>query len=134
VAAQEKQFMFFTFRKNEVVTIIITSEDYPSRAAFSIIREIMSEYEQCGGRFPGGKSSVIHKGIKEYQQPANADKLLKIQQNLDEIQKTMIQNLEAAIGRGQSLSQLAEKSEAISNQSKLFAREAHKMNRCCSVI
>ena len=134
ITAQEKQLMFFTFRKDNVATVLVASQDYPSRAAFSILREIMTEYEQCNGKLPGGKCDAIQRGIRQYQNPSNADKLLKIQENLEETQKIMTQNLEAAIGRGESLEALAEKSQNISEQSKLFAREAKKMNSCCMLI
>ena len=134
VSAKEQQFMFHMFRKEDNSCILVATEDYPSRAAFQILRSLMTEYEQCGGKFPNGKSDVIQRGIREYQRPENADKLLKIQDNLQETQKIMIQNLETAIGRGKTLEELAEKSSAISDQSKLFAREARKMNRCCMLI
>ena len=134
LTAQEKQFLFFSFRKGNACSMLIASDDYPSRAAFSIIREIMTEYEQCQGKFPGGKCAAIQRGIREYQKPANADKLLKIQENLEETRQIMTQNLEAAIGRGETLDELASKSQNISEQSKLFARKARDMNRCCSVI
>ena len=40
----------------------------------------------------------------------------------------------AALARGESLEDLAQKSSTISDQSKMFAREAAKMNRCCSIF
>jgi synaptobrevin family protein YKT6 len=134
MSAKEKEFLFHLFRKGNAATVFVCTDDYPSRVAYTILNEIMAEYDQCQGRYPGGKSSVIQRGIREYQDPAKADKLTQIQQNLDEIQNIMVQNLEAAIARGESLSQLADKSQQISEQSKLFAREAEKMNRCCALI
>jgi synaptobrevin family protein YKT6 len=134
MSVQEKQFLFLIFRKNEAVTVVVASEDYPSRPGFTILREIMGEYDQCSGRFPGGKSAVIQRAIHEYQDPRKADKLLQIQTNLDEIRDIMTQNLQSALARGETLAQLAEKSENISAQSKMFAREAEKLNKCCSMI
>lgn len=134
VSAQEKQFIFHAYRKGSAVAIAVTTEDYPSRVAYSILREIMSEYDQCGGRYPGGKSRVISAGIVKYQDPKNADKLAQIQSNLDEIKEIMVTNLENAIGRGEKLNEMAQKSEELSAQSKMFAREAEKMNKCCAMI
>jgi synaptobrevin family protein YKT6 len=134
MSAQEKQFIFLIFRKDGAATVLVASEDYHSRVGFTILREIMGEYDQCSGRFPAGKSAVIQRAITEYQNPRNADKLLQIQSNLEEIRNIMTQNLEAALARGESLAELAEKSENISQQSKLFAREAAKLNKCCSII
>jgi synaptobrevin family protein YKT6 len=134
MSAQEKQFMFHQYRKGNVAVVLVATEDYPSRSAFVILREMLSEYEQCQGHYPGGQSAVIKRAITEYQDPARADKLLKIHQNLEETQSIMVQNLAAAIARGESLSELAQKSEQISAQSKAFAREAEKMNSCCSLF
>jgi synaptobrevin family protein YKT6 len=134
MSAQEKQFLFQIFRKENIATVVITSDDYPTRVSFTICKEVMADYDKCGGHFPGGKCELIRRAIVEYQNPQNADKLLRIQQNLDETRDIMTQNLQAALARGQTLEQLAEKSQDISDQSKMFAREAAKMNRCCSIL
>jgi synaptobrevin family protein YKT6 len=134
ISAQEKQFLFLMFRKDDAATVLITSDDYPTRVSFSICKELMNEHDKCGGKFPGGKCALLHRAIVEYQQPQNADKILRIQQNMDECREIMTQNLQTALARGESLEQLAEKSAAISDQSKMFAREAAKMNRCCSLF
>ena len=134
VSAQEKQFIFHAYRKGNAVAIAVTTEDYPSRIAYSILREIMIEHDQCWGKYPGGKSQVISNGIIKYQDPKNADKLAQIQSNLDEIKEIMVMNLEKAIGRGEKLNEMAQKSEELSQQSKMFAKEAEKMNKCCTMI
>lgn len=134
VTAEEKDFLFHAHRKGTACAIIVATKDYPSRVAFSILREIMTEYDKCGGNFPNGKCQTIQRGIIDYQDPTKADKLAQIQSNLDQTRDIMVMNLEKAIGRGESLDQLAQKSEEISNQSKLFVREASKLNRCCSII
>lgn len=137
VSAKEpkiEQCLFHKFRKDNSIAIIVVDAAYPSRAAFNILRELMTEYDSTNGNFPNGQSKVIHKGITEYQDPNNADKLAKIQANLDETKDIMVQNLEKAIGRGESLNEMLEKSENISAQSKLFADKAEDLNRCCSVI
>lgn len=66
------------------------------------------------------------------QNPANADKIRKIQQNLDEVQKIMVMNLEEAIGRGEKIEELAQKSDHLSESSKMFLRDSKKLNRCCA--
>ena len=134
ISAKEQRFILHMFHKEGSAAIVVATEDYPSRAAFQILRSIMTEYEQCGGNFPNGKSDVIQRGIREYQRPENADKLLKIQDNLQETQKIMTQNLEAAIGRGETLEELAEKSSEISEQAKIFMRHSQELNRCCMII
>lgn len=134
VTADEKDFLFYAHREGNNCSIIVSTKDYPSRAAFSILREIMKEYNKCGGNFPNGKCQTIQQGIVDYQDPTKADKLLQIQSNLDEIQKIMIMSLEKAIGRGESIKELAERSKELSEQSRIFVRESSKLNKCCTII
>ena len=132
VSAEEKNFLFHILRNtNGAVAIIVADKDYPSRAAFSILREIMDEYINNGMSFKGGKSQVMQTGIVKYQDPTNADKILKIQSNLEETKQIMVQNLEKALGRGESLEDMLQKSKDISASSQMFAREAKKTNKCC---
>jgi synaptobrevin family protein YKT6 len=133
MSAQEKQFLFQILRKEAIAIVVITSDDYPTRVSFTICKEVMTEFDKRGGHFPGGRCEMIHRAIVEYQNPQNADKLLKIQQNLDECRDIMTQNLQAAMARGESLEEMAAKSQEISDQSKLFVVEAAKMKGCCSI-
>jgi synaptobrevin family protein YKT6 len=132
--AKEQQFMFHKMRNHDIVTIIVATQDYPSRVAFGILREIMNEYDACAGIFLNGKSSVIQRGIREYQQPRNADKITKIMENLQETQTIMTKNLQMALARGETLEQMLAKAEGISDQARMFARQSKKLNRCCSRI
>lgn len=134
VTAEEQQFLFQCSRMDNYCAILVSTKDYPTRPAFSILREIFKEVKNCGGVLPNGKSSVIQRGIVEYQDPTKADKLAQIQQNLDQTREIMVMSLEKAIARGESLEELAEKSQNISDQSKIFVRESKKLNRCCTVI
>ncbi|EAY19661.1 SNARE protein, putative [Trichomonas vaginalis G3] len=132
ITAEENKFLISMYRMRPNVAILIAvDKEYPSRAAFNILREIGTEYETNHLQFPNGKSAVMKKAIVEYQNPANADKIKKIQENLDDIQKIMVTNLEEAIGRGQKINELAEKSEHLSESSKMFLRDSKKLNRCC---
>jgi synaptobrevin family protein YKT6 len=132
--AQEHQFTFHKMRNGNVVTVIVATADYPSRVAFGILREIMREYDACQGVLPNGQSAVIRGGIREYQQPRNADKITKITENLEETREIMTKNLQLALARGESLEQMILKSQEISNQARLFVRESKKLNGCCSRI
>jgi synaptobrevin family protein YKT6 len=114
------------------VTLIVATQDYQSRVAYGILREIMREYDTCAGIFPNGKSSVLQRGICEDQQPRNADKITRIQENLEETQAIMTKNLQLALMRQETLEELLEKSQIISAQARMFTRESEKLNGCCS--
>jgi synaptobrevin family protein YKT6 len=95
--AQEKQFMFHKLRVGNAVALLVATEDYPSRVVFGILQEIMHEYDAHAGILPNNESSVIRRGIREYQQPGNADKITRIQENLEETRNIMTKNLQLAL-------------------------------------
>ena len=133
ITVQEKGYYLNTFRcRPDCAIVIATDKDYPSRSSFNILREISSEFDQNGGNFPSSGSVVMKKAIVDYQKPANADKILRIQENLAEIQNLMVLNLEQAIARGESLNELAARSDKLSETSQLFLRDTKKLNKCCS--
>jgi synaptobrevin family protein YKT6 len=131
---QERQFQFHKLRLENTVMLIVATQDYPSRVAFGILREMMNEYETCAGILPNGKSSVIERGIRDYQQPRNADKITRIRENLEETREIMTKNLELALMRQESIEDMLEKSQNISSQARMFMRESKKLNGCCSRI
>jgi synaptobrevin family protein YKT6 len=132
--AKEQQFVFHKLRNQDIATIIVATQDYPSRVAFGILGEIMNEYNACGGVFPNGHSSVIQRGIREYQQPRNADKLTQIMENLEETQMMMTKNLQTALERTETLEQMLANAEGLSDQARLFAKESETLTGCCSRI
>ena len=128
ITAKQNKYIISMYRATpNCAALIAVDEEYPSRASFSILREITNEYQGLGNKF-NGKSRVIQKAIVEYQNPTNADKILKIQDNIAEAQRIMVMNLEEAIGRGESLDQLAEKTDKLSNSSKVFVRKLKDLN------
>lgn len=60
-----------------------------------------------------------------------ADKLLKIQKNLDDIKDIMHKNIDEVLKRGENLDSLMEKSEDLSATSVQFYKKAKSTNACC---
>lgn len=60
--------------------------------------------------------------LKQYQDPYQADSMLKIQQELGETKITMHKTIEAVLARGEKIDDLVAKSEGLSTQSKMFYR------------
>lgn len=68
-----------------------------------------------------------------YQNPAEADKLIKIQKGLDEVKDIMHKNIEEVLNRGETLDALMDKSEDLSATSLTFYKQSKKQNQCWSV-
>jgi hypothetical protein len=50
MSAQEKQFLFQIFPKRDATVVVITSDDYPTRASFAICQNMMAEFEERNGK------------------------------------------------------------------------------------
>lgn len=58
--------------------------------------------------------------ITKYQDPRQADSILKIQQELDETKIVLHKTIESVLERGTKIENLVERSEGLSAQSKMF--------------
>jgi len=117
---------------------VVADKEYPARVAFTYLAKQMSDFESTQ---PSWKYLTIDQStepatmtadITKFQNPSEADKLTKIQQNLDEITGVMHKNIEEVLKRGENLDTLMDKSEDLSAASKTFYKQAKKTNQCCS--
>jgi len=76
---------------------------------------------------------AIQELFVKFQNPAEADKLTKIEKDLEEVKQTVTQSMDDLLKRGESLDQLMEKSKDLSSTSVQFYRTAKKNNQCCKM-
>lgn len=65
------------------------------------------------------------------QDPVAADKLTKIQKDLDETKVILHQTIDSVLRRGEKLDTLVDKSSDLSLASQMFYKQARKTNSCC---
>ncbi len=68
------------------------------------------------------------------QDPAAADKLTKIQRDLDETKIVLHQTIDSVLRRGEKLDTLVDKSADLSMASQMFYKQARKTNSCCKLM
>lgn len=68
------------------------------------------------------------------QDPTQADKLSKIQKDLDETKVVLHQTIDSMLQRGEKLDSLVDKSEDLSMASQIFYKQARKTNSCCRMM
>jgi len=78
-----------------------------------------------------GLQAWLQSILNEFQDPKTADKLLKIQDTLDDIKEIMHKNIEEVLKRGETIDGLVAKSQDLSESSKIFYKQAKKQNQCC---
>jgi hypothetical protein len=104
--------------------IIITNKEYPQSTAFQLLNCL--------------KGISSHKNINElfvqYQNPFEADKLLKIRHEIDETKIILLDSLDKLREREEDLKALLDKTDNLSADAITFNIEARKLNRCCHLF
>lgn len=119
---------------------VLCDREYPMRVAFGLLTQILRDFQE---KFVGQWESIetdskfdFTQGdefLVKYQNPEEADKLMKVQRELDEVKDVMLQNIEDILKRGETLDTLMEKSNDLSQTSHQFYRQAKKNNQCCGL-
>lgn len=127
-------------RSDGLAGSVVTDAEYPSRVAFVLLTQILEDFIGTVGsswRTVIEPDSITFPAIDEYmrryQNPGEADKVTKIQQDLDETTQILHKTIDSVLERGTKLDSLVEKSEDLSRQSKMFYKQAKKTNSCCVI-
>ncbi|KAL4261617.1 Synaptobrevin [Pleurotus pulmonarius] len=128
-----------TPQAEQLAAVIITDQEYPVRPAFSLLTKILDDFTakvpQSSFSNPSAISfSEINGYIQRYQDPRQADTIMKVQQELDETKIVLHKTIESVLERGEKLDNLVERSTALSAQSKMFYKTAKKQNSCCVIM
>jgi synaptobrevin family protein YKT6 len=145
-------------RPEEVCGIVITDEEYPALVAQRLIEKALSLFV---ARYPHSTIKTAQPNslplpelkelLAQYQNPGEADSILKIQKELDDTTQILHKAYEQVVGRGEKIDSLVAKSETLSAQSKMFytqvgwsrisersaaniSVQAKKQNSCCVVM
>ncbi|KAJ2880676.1 palmitoyltransferase, partial [Coemansia aciculifera] len=74
--------------------------------------------------------AVLKEFIAKYQDPKQADNIMRVQQELDETKVVLHKTIESLLDRGEKLDALVDRSNQLSSQSKMFYKTAKKTNSC----
>ena len=125
---------------NGLAGAVLADADYPLRVAFTLLNEAMRQFEAKQGNkwmnveadtlfdFPEGEQLLV-----KFQDPSEADKITKIEKELDEVKGIVIKSMDDILKRGEAIESLMQKSEDLSQVSYQFYRTAKKNNQCCQM-
>ncbi|MCJ1334974.1 palmitoyltransferase [Bachmanniomyces sp. S44760] len=139
---EEQAYTFHAYGRTEgVAGIIITDKDYPGLVAHQLLSKIVDEFL---ARHPRTSFSAqnpplldlpeLKDYIVKYQDPQQADSIMKIQRELDETKIVLHKTIESVLQRGEKIDDLVLKSNDLSNQSRMFYTQAKKQNSCCVLM
>jgi len=137
---QEQSYIFHAYGRSEgCAGVIISDLEYPKLVAHKLLTQVMDDFLTLHPRasWATGKPTLnvpsLNDFIQKYQDPRQADSILKIQQELDETKIVLHKTIESVLERGTKIDDLVGRSEGLSAQSKLFYTQAKKQNSCCVI-
>ncbi|KAI7781702.1 Synaptobrevin like protein ykt6 [Diaporthe eres] len=138
---EQQDFTFHAYGRSEgVCGIIISDHAYPALVAHQLLSKVVDEFLEANPRssWATGQPKIVMPQLKEYidkyQDPHQADNILKIQKELDETKIVLHKTIESVLQRGEKIDDLVQKSDGLSSQSKMFYQQAKKQNSCCLVM
>jgi len=127
-------------RSDGLAGAVTTDLEYPSRVAFVLLTQVLDEFTNAHGtswRDATEPYSMVFEPLEgyivKYQDPAAADKVTKIQKDLDDTTQILHKTIDSVLERGVKLDNLVERSDDLSRQSKMFYKQAKKTNACCVI-
>ncbi|CAA9989367.1 snare protein homologue, putative [Plasmodium knowlesi strain H] len=133
----------YTNKDTNVSVLVLSTKTYPLRIAFGLIdttqrlfhQKCRTKYEHVTEDLMEGAlfTTDLMELLKKYQNPTEADKLSRVQKDLDEVKDVMLKNIDDLLQRGEKLDDLMKKSQDLSNSSYQFYRQAKKNNQCCKL-
>ncbi|CAO2196124.1 unnamed protein product, partial [Urochloa humidicola] len=140
-SVQHEEYKVHCYNQNGLCAIAFTDDHYPVRSAFSLLNMVLEEYQKTFGEsWRTTKEDAtqpwqyLNDALAKYQDPAEADKLLKIQRDLDETKIILHKTIDSVLARGERLDSLVEKSSDLSAASQMFYKQAKKTNSCCTIL
>ena len=124
----------------------ITDNEYPEKAAFLLLNELILDFREYFSADPSVYENAVtdlngklgypnaEGFLKKWQNPHEADALMKVEKDLNEVKDIMHQNLNDLLKRGESLDALMERSKDLNAVSVDFYKKAKKSNqKCCQL-
>lgn len=124
-------YTFHAYGRTEgVCGIIISDHEYPALVAHQLLSKVMDEFLTSHPRSTWSSATAnsitvpeLKEYLTKYQDPHQADSIMKIQRELDETKIVLHKTIESVLQRGEKIDDLVAKSDGLSNQSKMFYRK-----------
>ncbi|KAF2457722.1 Longin-like domain-containing protein [Lineolata rhizophorae] len=141
---EEQSYTFHAYGRSEgIAGILITDHEYPALVAHQLLSKVVDEFLSAvppSSNFNMTEAQkvkqekALEEYIQKYQDPQQADSIMKIQKELDETKIVLHKTIESVLERGEKIDSLVAKSDGLSAQSKMFYTQAKKQNSCCIVM
>ena len=139
----EKGICYAIANEDKIGVTLISDEEYPKRVAIDFLLKIHDNFKTFLAQQNVNLNSIekdtdlkfdyIATEIEAWQDPSKKDNIMKLQNELNDVQDIMRQNLNELLKREENLESLMEKSNDLSAASVNFYKQAKKTNSCCNL-
>merc|ERR1711924_308750 len=125
---------------------VLADLEYDQRIAFGMAEKCIDdfleqypiEWKDTPAGDPGNKEVMpcpaVGENLVTFQNPEEADKITKMQKELDEVKDILQQSIEQVLQRGEKLDDLVNKSDELSSASKAFYDTSKDQTSCCNIL
>ncbi|KAG5559541.1 hypothetical protein RHGRI_009166 [Rhododendron griersonianum] len=124
-SVQHEEYKVHSYNRNGLCAVGFMDDHYPVRSSFSLLNQVLDEYQKnFGDSWRAVKVDntqpwpYLNEALTKFQDPAEADKLLKIQRELDETKIILHKTIDSVLARGERLDSLVDKSSDLSAASQ----------------
>jgi len=139
---QEPHVLYSHASSDGLVAIAVCDNEYNPRVAFTMLAQVMTDFQSTFRGKYAVESQIdnfiawpeLPQTLQKYQNPEEADKILKIKKDIEETKVVMYEALDKILERGEKIDSLVEKSNDLGAASKTFYSQAKKTNSSCCVV
>lgn len=126
-----------------IVGIIMSDHEYPLLVAQSLLNKVLDEFTSKYPRSTWANSDPtlsfpeLAQYLAKYQDPQQADNIMKIQKELDETKVILHKTIESVLERGEKIDDLVAKSQGLSDTSRMFYSECRQLGEifnCANLV
>ncbi|CAH2051097.1 unnamed protein product [Thlaspi arvense] len=128
MASGKLEYKVHSYNRNGLCALGFMDDHYPVRSSFSLLNQVLDEYQKNFGdswrTVQADKTEpwpYLNEALTKFQDPAEADKLFKIQRELDETKIILHKTIDSVLARGEKLDSLVEKSSDLSAASQVYS-------------
>ena len=147
-SVEQDSYLVHVINRNGLAAIGVMDKEYPSRSAFCVLQKMADDYLELLSRNntkdgwdwkmvtedDDRGNELLEEALTRYQDPMAADKILKIQRELDDTKVVLHKTIDSVLARGEKLDNLVDKSTDLSLASQMFYKQARKQNQCCNLM
>ncbi|OQS04380.1 vesicle-associated membrane protein [Thraustotheca clavata] len=130
--------VFHYIVKDGITYLCMADNDFKRRVPFQFLEDMKNRFLTTYG--DRGRTAiafamnaefqhVIQRQMDYFNANPEVDTVIQVQQSLDEVKDTMVENIEKVLGRGEKFELLVDRTDQLNQQSFVFNRKSRKLRK-----